>query len=247
MTPSNLEILAYETTPLGDLCLRRRELLSAPGTIVTEIILDQQLLMSSHIVVSERALAEEALARHPGEGLRVLVGGLGLGYTAAAVLESTRVDRVEVIEFIPAVVRFLRDGLIPLSSELLEDPRFDVRDGDVYAALRDDAEERWDLVLIDVDHAPDDHLGAGNESFYTAAGLPRRRITSRPTASSPSGHMRRARPSPRRCTKRSRPSTSWRSRTPTTWWTRSTRTGCSWHDKSPRSCHTRVTLVLSLR
>jgi spermidine synthase len=171
MTPSNLEILAYETTPLGDLCLRRRELLSAPGTIVTEIILDQQLLMSSHIVVSERALAEEALARHPGEGLRVLVGGLGLGYTAAAVLESTRVDRVEVIEFIPAVVRFLRDGLIPLSSELLEDPRFDVRDGDVYATLRDDAEERWDLVLIDVDHAPDDHLGAGNESFYTAAGL----------------------------------------------------------------------------
>ena len=171
MPPSNLEILAYETTPLGDLCLRRRELLSAPGTIVTEIILDQQLLMSSHIVVSERALAEEALARHPGEGLRVLVGGLGLGYTAAAVLESTRVDRVEVIEFIPAVVRFLRDGLIPLSSELLEDPRFDVRDGDVYATLRDDAEERWDLVLIDVDHAPDDHLGAGNESFYTAAGL----------------------------------------------------------------------------
>ncbi len=61
MSRSNLEILAYETTPLGDLCLRRRELLSRPGTVITEITLDHQLLMSSHNTVSERALATEAL------------------------------------------------------------------------------------------------------------------------------------------------------------------------------------------
>lgn len=170
---TNLQILAYETTPLGDLCLRRRELLSRPGRVITEITLDHQLLMSSHITVSERALATEALARHASNGLSVLIAGLGLGYTAAAVLKSDRVDRVRVIELIPAVVGFLKDGLIPLSAELLADARFAVREGDAYAVLDDEASELWDLVLVDVDHAPDDHLGSGNESFYTGPGLAR--------------------------------------------------------------------------
>ena len=57
MVPSNLEILAYEMTSLGDLCLRRRELLSRPGTVITEITLDHQLLMSSYNTVSERAFS----------------------------------------------------------------------------------------------------------------------------------------------------------------------------------------------
>ncbi len=171
MTPSNLEILAYETTPLGYLCLRRRELLSRPGVVITEITLDHQLLMSSYNTVSERALADEALARHPGRDLSVLVGGLGLGYTAAAALQSQRVQRVEVIELFPAVVGFLRGGLVPLSTELLADPRFGVREGDVYATLREPPTERWDVVLIDIDHSPGDHLGPGHESFYTESGL----------------------------------------------------------------------------
>ncbi len=175
MSPSNLQILAYETTPLGDLCLRRRELLSRPGTVITEITLDHQLLMSSYNTVSERALASEALARHPGQGLSVLVGGLGLGYSAAAVLQSVRVQRVQVIELFPAVVGFLREGLVPLSAELLADPRFGVREGDVFTTLREQADEGWDLILIDVDHSPEDHLGAGNESFYTESGLARAR------------------------------------------------------------------------
>jgi len=170
---SNLEILAYEATPLGDLCLRRRELLSRPGTVITEITLDHQLLMSSHNTVSERALANEALQRHPGPALSVLVAGLGLGYTAAAALQSSRVRRVEVIEFLPAVVGFLDEGLVPLASALIGDPRFSVRQGDAYAMLWGPAPESWDLVLIDVDHAPDDHLGADNNAFYTGSGLAR--------------------------------------------------------------------------
>ena len=173
MSPSNLEILAYETTPLGDLCLRRRELLSRPGTVITEITLDHELLMSSYNTVSERALSDEALARHPGSDLSVLVGGLGLGYTANQLLQSARVRRVEVIEFLPEVITFLREGLVPLSPELLADPRFSVREGDVYATLCTPARKRWDLVLIDVDHSPGDHLGADNESFYTRSGLVR--------------------------------------------------------------------------
>lgn len=173
MRRSNLEILAYETTPLGDLCLRRRELLSRPGTVVTEITLDHQLLMSSHNTVSEEALATEALARHPGQGLAVLVAGLGLGYTADAVLQSARVDRLEVVELFPAVVGFLTEGLVPLSSQLLADSRFGVRQGDAYAMLDEPAIEHWDLVLVDVDHSPEDHLGVGNQGFYTPPGLAR--------------------------------------------------------------------------
>jgi len=173
MSPSNLEILAYETTPLGDLCLRRRELLSRPGTVITEITLDHELLMSSYVTSSERALAEEALARHTDSDLSVLVGGLGLGYTANEVLKSARVRRVEVVEFLPEVVGFLRDGLIPLSRELLADPRLVVREGDVYEQLRDLAQERWDVVLIDVDHSPEEHLGTTSESFYSESGLDR--------------------------------------------------------------------------
>ncbi len=172
MSRSNLEILAYESTSLGTLCLRRRELLSRPGTTITEITLDHELLMSSYHTASERALADEALERHAGAELCVLVGGLGLGYTANQVLRSERVQRVEVIEFLPEVIGFLRDGLIPLSAELLADSRFVAHQGDVYERLAAPTNgSSWDLILIDVDHSPDERLGASNAFFYTEPGL----------------------------------------------------------------------------
>ncbi len=171
MSSSNFKILAYLTTPLGELCLRRRELLSSPGTLITEITLDQELLMSSYNTASERALAEEALTRHTGHDLCVLVGGLGLGYTASQALQSPRVARVEVVELLPEVIGFLHEGLVPLSTELLAEPRFCVREGDVFATLRASAEVCWDIVLIDVDHSPQEQLGTSNDSFYTESGL----------------------------------------------------------------------------
>ena len=89
--PPSLEILAYEQTPLGTLCLRRRELASQPGTLVTEVTLDGEFLMSSFLTESERALATIGLSMHSGateQELDVLIGGLGLGYTAEAALDS---------------------------------------------------------------------------------------------------------------------------------------------------------------
>jgi spermidine synthase len=171
MPPPKLEILAYETTPLGPLCLRRRELLGRPGTVVTEVTLDHEFLMSSYITDSERALSRVALELHPGGALRVLVGGLGLGYTAREALVSERVARVETVEYLPEVIGWLERGLVPLSAELLADPRFVVTQGDVYARLAGPPSERHDLVLIDVDHSPDDRLGGESVSFYTEAGL----------------------------------------------------------------------------
>ncbi|TVP57506.1 MAG: spermidine synthase [Gemmatimonadales bacterium] len=175
MTPSNLEILSYEDTPLGPLCLRRRELLSAPGTVVTEVTLNHEFLMSSRNTRSERALARVALEMHPGRKLRVLIGGLGLGYTAKAALASDRVGEVEVIEFLPQVIDWVERDLIPLSAELKADDRLRIVADDVYARLAAEPAGTFDLILIDVDHAPDDQLNRDNDYFYSREGLRRAR------------------------------------------------------------------------
>lgn len=132
---SNLRSLAYEQTPLGPLCLRRRELLSSPGTVVTEIPLDHQFLMSSFYTASEEALARIALEMHPGTELDVLVGGLGLGYTAHAALQSPRVGRVLALELLPEVVEWIKTDLLSLSPALREDDQFGVETTDAYARL----------------------------------------------------------------------------------------------------------------
>jgi spermidine synthase len=173
MSPSNLEILAYEDSPLGPLCLRRRELLSEPGTVVTEVTLNHAFLMSSYNTASERALASVALEMHAGAELRVLVGGLGLGYTAHAALASARVATVEVVEFLPQVIDWMMRDLVPLGPALKADGRFTTAAGDVYARLAAAPAQRFDLILIDVDHAPDDQLSGTNDTFYSAKGLER--------------------------------------------------------------------------
>ena len=165
------EILAWEPTELGMLCLRRRELLCEPGTIVTEVTLNHEFLMSSYLTASERALSEIALQMHSGSGLRVLVGGLGLGYTARAALGSERVSTCEVVEFLPQVINWLEQGLVPLSDELNADNRLNVTQGDVYQQLAGPPKQKHDLILIDVDHSPDENLDAANDTFYTADGL----------------------------------------------------------------------------
>ena len=175
MSDSNLEILAYEPSPLGPLCLRRRELLSQPGTIVTEVTLNHEFLMSSLYTDSERALARTALQMHSGEDLRVLVGGLGLGYTAREALFSDRVTRVEVVELLPQVIDWLARGLMPVSSELRsemgDERRLIVTQGDVYRRLAGPPDDLLDVILIDVDHSPEERLCEESVSFYTTQGL----------------------------------------------------------------------------
>jgi len=171
MSKLNLEILAYEESPLGLLCLRRRELLSQPGTIVTEVTLNHEFLMSSLYTDSEQALARMALEMHSGDDLQVLVGGLGLGYTAHEALLSDRVSQVEVVELLPQVIDWLERGLVPLSSELCDEPRMVVTEGDVYGRLAGPPGDLLDLILIDVDHSPQERLGEGSISFYTEQGL----------------------------------------------------------------------------
>ncbi|MDP6448071.1 MAG: hypothetical protein QGG36_09385 [Pirellulaceae bacterium] len=171
MAETNLEILAYEPSPLGMLCLRRRNLLSDPGTSVTEVTLNHEFLMSSLYTDSERALAGTAIEMRGGDQLRVLVGGLGLGYTASAALQSPRVASVQVVELLPQVIEWLTSGLVPLSGELSDDPRLSVVEGDVYGKLAQPPTNEFDIILIDVDHSPDDRLDERSHSFYTEPGL----------------------------------------------------------------------------
>lgn len=172
--PTNLEILAYEDSPLGPLCLRRRELLSQPGVSVTEVTLNHEFLMSSLYTDSEETLSRTAIDWHGGDNLSVLIGGLGLGYTADAALRSPRVASVEVVDLLPQVIGWMREGLVPLSSDLnpeIEANRLTLTQGDAYARLAGPADRPLDLILIDVDHSPDERLGDDSVGFYTAAGL----------------------------------------------------------------------------
>jgi len=165
------EVIAYETTDLGILCLRQRELLVERGTIVTEVTLNHEFLMSSYLTASEKALSETALKLHTGSELRVLVGGLGLGYTAQAALSSDRVSDCQVVEYLPQVIGWLEQGLIPLADKLNAERRLRVRQGDIYQQLIGMRDEPFDLILIDVDHSPDDNLASANGRFYTVDGL----------------------------------------------------------------------------
>ncbi len=166
----DFDIFAHADTPIGTLYLGRRMVPGRPDWVY-EIRISGQLLMSSKDNHSEKQLSTTALVLHQGEGpLRVLVGGLGLGYTAQAALAGSRVEGVRVVEKMDFVIAWMRDGMLPLSAELAADPRVEIVQGDIYEDLLGPASTRYDLILVDVDHSPDDRLADGPGTFYTAEG-----------------------------------------------------------------------------
>ena len=173
MTASNLEILAYEQTSLRMLCLRRRQPLHDPTITLTEITLNHEFLMSSYYMDSETQLSKIALQMHGGDHLNILVGGLGLGYTAYEALCSKQVQSVRVVEFLPQVISWMNEGLVPLSKELVSDKRLSVVEGDIYGQLAESPEKKFDVIFIDVDHSPCERLGNKCGRFYTREGLER--------------------------------------------------------------------------
>lgn len=171
------EELDYAPTPIGAISLRRRHIL-ALKTDVFEILLGDEHLMSSLFTASEVALAEKGLAAVPGGSLDVLVGGLGLGYTAQAVLAHDTVVRLTVIDLLEPVIRWHREGLVPMKTELSNDPRCELVQGDFFALASSakgfDAHQpgrQFDAILIDIDHTPERLLHGGSAGFYTAAGM----------------------------------------------------------------------------
>jgi len=138
------------------------------------------LLMSSAMHGSEEALAELACAPLAARvDARVLVGGLGMGYTLAAALAHVGPDaRVEVAELIPAVIEWNRGPLAHLAGRPLDDARATAIAGDVGGRIRA-ARERYDAILLDVDNGPDGLTRVANEALYSAAGLAAARVALR--------------------------------------------------------------------
>jgi spermidine synthase len=167
--------LDWRETPLGAISLRRRHdpLLDAE---VYEVKLDDDWLMSSAFTVAEVDLARLALARVSGQDLRVVVGGLGLGYTALAVLAEPRVASLVVVEALDAVIEWHQRGLVPLGPQLTADPRCTLLHGDFFAlagaaGLDPVAAGLLDAVIVDIDHSPTHLLNRAHASFYQPAGL----------------------------------------------------------------------------
>ncbi len=170
-----IEELAYHQTPLGELILRRRMETLLQNKEVFEVKLGDEFLMSSLFTEGEKALADIGLAGLKGE-LDVVVGGLGLGHTAAAALDNENVRSLFVIDLFQEVIDWHRTGLVPLGGRLSENRRCEFRQGDFFELARTGfdvsaPERKFDAVLLDIDHSPEHFLDQKNESFYSADGL----------------------------------------------------------------------------
>lgn len=177
--PKLFEELDCRETPLGQLTLRRRRLAALDGREVYEVKLGDAFLMSSLFHEVEVALADLALAQFDGGDIDVVVGGLGLGYTARAALRHSAVRSLLVIEALEPVIEWHRRGLVPLGSELTSDSRSRFVHRDFFVLAADpthgfDPEQRgrrFHAVLLDIDHSPRNLLNDAHAAFYTRTGL----------------------------------------------------------------------------
>ena len=174
----DFEEIDYRETDLGPVSLRRRTEPRAGNVEVYEIKLGDEFLMSSLFTASEVALAELGIGACAGEGLEVAVGGLGLGYTAAAALDHPRLASLLVVEKLGPVIEWHRQHRVPLGEQLTSDARCRLVCGDFFALSASaggfDHEQdgrRFDAILLDVDHSPEALLNPAHNHFYSDDGL----------------------------------------------------------------------------
>lgn len=173
--------LDYRPTPLGELTLRRRTILSLDGLEVYEIKLGDAFLMTSLFHEVEVALSRLGLAALDGTPgtADVVVGGLGLGYTAVAALDHPALRSLVVVETLEAVIDWHREGVVPLGARLAGDPRCRFVHADFFALAADpalgfepaDPGRRFHAVLLDIDHSPRNLLSEQHAAFYSPEGL----------------------------------------------------------------------------
>ena len=137
-------------------------------------------LMSNRAHASEQRMAREALAMIADRSApRILIGGLGMGFTLRAALDAAPAKaRVEVAELIPDIVAWNRGPLAPLAGRPLDDARVDVRVGDVADMIGQGGP--WDVILLDTDNGPGAVMLAGNAALYAREGLARARAAVAP-------------------------------------------------------------------
>ncbi len=189
------EELDCQKTPLGEISLRRRAEPRLEGEILYEVKLGDEFLMSSLFTNAEIQLARLGLAALKDTGLDIVVGGLGLGYTAVAALEDPAVRSLMVVEVMEPVIDWHRRGLVPLGKKLVSDPRCTLVHADFFEVAsssgggfdRAAPTRLVHAVLLDIDHSPSHWLNQGNSAFIRRPGFGTWRTSSIPAASSGCG------------------------------------------------------------
>jgi len=173
------EELDFQKTPIGDLMLRRRKMIQLGGIDVYEVKLGEHFLMTSLFHESESQLSKIGLGETEKEELDVVVGGLGLGYTAVAALEDKRVKSLVIVEYLEAVIGWHKGHMVPEGEHLTEDVRCRIVNNDFFALSRnisgsyepETPSKKYDVILLDIDHTPTHVLSQTNKHFYTEDGL----------------------------------------------------------------------------
>ncbi|WP_075187953.1 spermidine synthase [Teredinibacter haidensis] len=174
------EEIDSQPSPLGEVSLRRRVIPALGQDPIYEVRLGEEFLMSSMFVDAEIALATIGLASVEGEELQVVVGGLGLGYTAEAALRDPRIESLLVVDALETVIGWHRDEKVPLGTALNADGRchyvhasfFDLAVQNSTGGFdRTQPGKRFDAILLDIDHSPTAFLNQSNASFYSTENL----------------------------------------------------------------------------
>jgi spermidine synthase len=159
--------VARHDGPRGEVVLRRR---SGAGPDIDELIINGIFAMDSSETSTERALADVALAGQ--EQRRVLLGGLGLGYTAAQLLAAD-VENLDVVEIEECLVGWAYAGLTPTLASVAGDPRAALHAADLTSVLggRLGPKGPWNAIVLDVDNGPDFLIHGTNSAIYTQPSL----------------------------------------------------------------------------
>lgn len=173
------EEIDSQDSPLGEISLRRRRIPAFGDRDIYEVKLGDEFLMSSMFVEAEQALSSLGLAAVKGDKLSVVVGGLGLGYTAVEALKDARLTELLVVDALETVIGWHRNELVPLGRILNADKRnryvlgsfFDLATDASTGFDRGHPGKTFDAILLDIDHSPTEFLAAANASFYTTENL----------------------------------------------------------------------------
>ncbi|SFT06541.1 spermidine synthase [Saccharopolyspora flava] len=161
------EVLARAVGERGELVLMRRD-------DALELRVNGVFVMDTAHTETERLLAATTLGGlDRGDGLRVLIGGLGLGFTLREVLADARVTEAHVVEIEPDLLDWHRAGLVPGTAAALADERVRVTVGDVAEVLDAEPDGRCDVLLLDVDNGPDFLVYQENSALYDSPFLRR--------------------------------------------------------------------------
>jgi spermidine synthase len=175
------EEIDSQPSSIGQMSLRRRRIPALGDRDIYEVKLGEEFLMSSMFVDAEVALADLGIETVEGDKLDVVVGGLGLGYTAEAALKHDRVNELLVVEAVDTVIHWHQQEKVPLGKVLNEDPRCRYVHGSFFdMAVQEpggfDPKQpgrQFDAILLDIDHSPRALLNQSSASFYSVEPLSR--------------------------------------------------------------------------